>query len=81
MSTLLIPVTVASVFVAGCLAIHALQEWAELVRLALGWIFAAVVILLAAEAISNRMPRQARDAGVALSPSLTMSHQTTGRKE
>lgn len=54
----LIPVALAGLFVAGCLAILALQRWPEIVSNGLAGIFGLVVALLAAEVLANHMPRQ-----------------------
>jgi len=58
MSALQISFALATAFATGCLAIHVLQEWSDLVTAALGWIFAAVAILVAAEALDNQMSRK-----------------------
>ena len=64
MSVLLIFVAFASAFVTGCLAIHALQNWSELVTAALCWIFVVVVILVTAEATAAHMLRTPVSAGI-----------------
>ena len=58
MTAHLIPVALAGVFVAGCFAILALQKWPEIVSNGLAGIFGLVVALLAAEVLTNHMPRQ-----------------------
>lgn len=59
MTAQIIPVAFASIFVAGCLAIRALQRWSDLVLGGLAWVFAAVVLLLLAEIAANHLPRPA----------------------
>lgn len=65
MTAQLLPVAFASVFVAGCLAIQALQKWSEIVAKGLAWIFVAVVALLTLEVLANHMPRQYATAKLA----------------
>jgi hypothetical protein len=76
MSVQLFPVAFASVFVAGCLAIRALQRWSEAVAEGLGWIFAVVVAMLIAEVMANHMPRQYAAAPVKPGPSTRASYDT-----
>ncbi|KQP52466.1 hypothetical protein ASF41_12505 [Methylobacterium sp. Leaf111] len=76
MSAQLFPVAFASVFVAGCLAIRALQRWSEAVAEGLGWIFAVVVAMLIAEVMANYMSRQYAAAPVKLGPSTRASYDT-----
>lgn len=59
MTAQILPVAFASIFVAGCLAIRALQRWSDLVLGGLAWVFAAVVLLLLAEIAANHLPRPA----------------------
>ena len=80
MSALLIPLTLASVFVAGCLAIRALEDWAELVTAALAWIYGVVVILLAAAVIPYYVPRRPAGGSLTWSPSRDAPYQTTSSK-
>jgi hypothetical protein len=57
MTAQILPVAFASIFVAGCLVIRALQRWSDLVLGGLAWVFAAVVLLLLAEIAANHLPR------------------------
>jgi hypothetical protein len=59
MTAQIIPVAFASIFVAGCLVIRALQRWSDLVLGGLAWVFTAVVLLLLAEIAANHLPRSA----------------------
>ena len=77
MTAQLTPVVFASVFVAGCLVIQALQRWADLVSGGLAWIFAAVVVLLLVEVLANHMPRQYAAAPLKPAPSTCASYGNT----
>jgi hypothetical protein len=76
MSAQLFPVAFASVFVAGCLAIQALQKWSEIVLGGLGWIFFVVVALLIAEISAEHMPRQYAPVAAMQAPSKPASYGT-----
>ncbi|KQP31737.1 hypothetical protein ASF49_09880 [Methylobacterium sp. Leaf104] len=69
MTANLTPVALAGAFVVGCVAIRALQRWADLVLFGLAWIFAAVVLLLLAEIAVNHRPPSAAPAAGGSTPS------------
>ncbi|MGU3359362.1 hypothetical protein ACLBWX_03410 [Methylobacterium sp. M6A4_1b] len=71
MTPSLTPVALAGAFVVGCVAIRALQRWADLVLFGLAWIFAAVVLLLLAEIAVNHQPPSAGHTGTGPIPSGT----------
>ncbi|KQP80249.1 hypothetical protein ASF57_17815 [Methylobacterium sp. Leaf117] len=58
MTAQMIPVALASIFVAGCLIIQALERWSESVLVSLLCIFAMLLALLLTEVLAGRMPRQ-----------------------
>ena len=72
MSAQLTPVAFAGVFLAGCLAIRALQRWSDEVTSGLALILTVVALLLAAQVMAYKLPRRlaASDAKPATTPRL-----------